>query len=202
MNLKDTYDRIAEDWHRDHQGDDWWVEGTDHFAALAGKGARVLDIGCGVKSRYLKERGVDVVGIDLSPKMIEIARRELPGVEFHAMDLKEAWRLEGIFDALFMQAVLLHIPKAEAQEHVTALARKLKPGGFFYVAVKARREGGAEEEIKTENDYGYEYQRFFSYYTLDEVKKLFETAGLKVVYESGADLHKTNWIQAIAQKPQ
>jgi SAM-dependent methyltransferase len=204
MNLKDTYDQIAEDWHRDHQSDDWWIEGTDRFVALVGKGARVLDIGCGsgVKSKYLKEQGLDLVGIDLSPKMIDIARREVPDTEFHAMDLKEAWRLEGMFDGLFMQAVLLHVPKAEAQEQITALARKLKRGGFFYIAVKAKREGGVEEEIKTENDYGYEYQRFFSYYTLDEVKKFFENAGLKIIYENGADLDQTNWIQVIAQNPE
>jgi SAM-dependent methyltransferase len=204
MNLKDTYDQIAEDWHRDHQSDDWWVEGTNRFAVLAGKDARVLDIGCGsgAKSKYLKGQGLNLVGIDLSPKMIDIARREVPDTEFHAMDLKEAWRLEGMFDGLFMQAVLLHVPKAEAQEQITALARKLKPGGFFYIAVKAKREGGVEEEIKTENDYGYEYQRFFSYYTLDEVKKFFENAGLKIVYENGADLAQTNWIQSIGQKPQ
>jgi SAM-dependent methyltransferase len=204
MNLKDTYDRIAEDWHKDHQSDDWWIEGTDRFIKLVGQGARVLDIGCGsgVKSKYLKEHGLEVVGIDLSSGMIDIAKRELPDIEFHALDLKEAWRLEGLFDGLFMQAVLLHVPKAEAAERIATLAQKLRPGGLFYIAVKAKREGGVDEEIKTENDYGYEYQRFFSYYTPQEIKSFFTNLGFEIIFENSADLNHTNWIQAIAKKPE
>jgi hypothetical protein len=29
MDLKSTYNKIAEDWHKNHQQDDWWVEGID-----------------------------------------------------------------------------------------------------------------------------------------------------------------------------
>ena len=44
---------------------------------------------------------------------------------------------------------------------------KLNPNGVLYLAVKEKRK--VEEEIATENDYGYEYERFFSYFTLDEI---------------------------------
>ncbi|HEY4522834.1 MAG TPA: hypothetical protein VJK73_00470 [Candidatus Paceibacterota bacterium] len=29
MSLEETYDRTAEDWHRDHKSDSWWQEGAD-----------------------------------------------------------------------------------------------------------------------------------------------------------------------------
>ncbi len=78
MDLKDTYNKIAEDWHKDHTQDDWWVDGTLKFISLVGVGKEVLDVGCGAgtKSKFLKENGLSVTGIDFSEKMIEIAKRE------------------------------------------------------------------------------------------------------------------------------
>ena len=55
MDLRATYDRIAEDWHGDHRDDDWWIGGADAFTPLIKPGGLVLDVGCGGgrKSRYL-----------------------------------------------------------------------------------------------------------------------------------------------------
>ncbi len=60
MDLKSTYNRIAEDWIKDHDRDTWWYEGTDKFLSLLPKGANILDVGCagGIKSRYLTDNGV------------------------------------------------------------------------------------------------------------------------------------------------
>jgi 2-polyprenyl-3-methyl-5-hydroxy-6-metoxy-1,4-benzoquinol methylase len=46
MNLKDTYNKIAIDWHRDHLPDDWWIDGMGKFAGMLPAGATVLDAGC------------------------------------------------------------------------------------------------------------------------------------------------------------
>ena len=51
MNLKETYNKIAEQWRRDHQSDDWWVLGTDKFISLLPNGATVLDVGCGAGTK-------------------------------------------------------------------------------------------------------------------------------------------------------
>lgn len=201
---KDTYNRIAEDWHQDHLKDEWWIQGTNRFIEHLHAGAHVLDVGCagGVKSQYLKQHGLEVVGIDLSEAMIGIAKREYPGIEFHTMDLSEAWRLSHTFDGIFMQAVLLHVPKKDAHARIQSLAQTLKSGGYFYVAVKAMRPNGVGEEVKTENDYGYEYQRFFSYYSSEEIQKYFETLGFEIVHEEsdGGKETPSTWIQIIARK--
>lgn len=75
--LRDTYDRIAEDWARDHEADTWWLEGTAKFASLLPPDARVLDAGCGSgqKAKFFQDRGARVIGIDFSKKLLEIARR-------------------------------------------------------------------------------------------------------------------------------
>ncbi len=202
MTLKETYNRIAEEWHRDHQSDDWWVEGTDRFVALFPSGARVLDAGCGggTKSKYLAEKGLRVVGMDFSEKLVEIAKREVPEASFLVCDLGEVDELQDQFDGIFMQAVLLHIPKKDAATIIKKVVTRLNDGGYLYIAVKEIRSGQAEEETKTENSYGYPYERFFSYFTQDEVVDYVREADLEIVHTEVKLTGNTNWIQVIGRK--
>ena len=78
------------------------------------------------------------------------------------------------------------------------MKERLKPGGLLYVAVKGIKEDGVEEEIRTEDDYGYKYERFFSYYTLDELKRYFHELDLEIVWELNAR-PEINWIQIIGR---
>ena len=201
-NLKDTYNKIAEDWHKDHKPDTWWIKGTDAFISFLQPGARVLDVGCGggTKSAYLTEKGFRVVGIDFSERMIEIAHKEVPEAEFAVMDMGDLSRLGREFDGVFAQASLLHIQKKEAHSIFREFLSRLKPNGYLYVAVKEKNEGQRGEEVKRENDYGYEYERFFSFYTIDELKQYFLDAGLAIVYEDIVPSGKTRWLSVIGRK--
>lgn len=202
MNLKETYNRIAEEWHKDHQRDDWWIEGTDTFISLLPSGAHVLDVGCsgGFKSRYLIERGFRVTGVDFSENFIAIARHEVSGADFHVMDMRRVGELPGQFDAVFSQASLLHIPKKETRSVIEGFVSKLKQKGLLYIAVKGVRPGKPEEEIKEENDYGYPYRRFFSYFSLTELGEHCVALGLTVAHENVRTVGSTDWIQIVAKK--
>lgn len=204
--LKTTYNKIAKDWGADHSGDDWWIEGTDIFLELLPKGVKVLDLGCGsgYKTKYIKGKGFDVEGVDFSEGMIKIAKEKFPDIDFEVFDLYDFDKFYKNFDAIFCQAVLLHIPKKDVFDILEKIKSKLKDGGLLYIAVKEKKEEGVEEEIKKENDYGYEYERFFSYYSLDELKTYFKKLQLKIIYEDVAPpsraTRKTNWIQVIVRK--
>ena len=201
MDLKSTYNKIAENWVEDHRDDDWWQAGTDKFLSLLPHGASIIDIGCGggVKSRYLKAKGFEVTGVDFSEKMIEIAERESVGIKFEVGDIYEIDKYPETFDGVFAQAVLLHIPKSRVIEVFKKLKSKLKPGGLLYVAVKAIPEDGSEEAVKKENDYGYEYERFFSFFTLPELEKYFRDIGLSVVWKTITPSGRTKWLQIVGK---
>jgi ubiquinone/menaquinone biosynthesis C-methylase UbiE len=100
-------------------------------------GCRVLDVGCGVGrwSRLLAARGAQVTGIDLSPTMIEEARRRAlaAGVaqrcSFHVQDLS-ALEVAGEFDQVLAVTVLQHIlDPMSLYSAVAAMSRHLAPGG-------------------------------------------------------------------------
>lgn len=202
MDLRETYNKIAEEWHRSHQADDWWVKGTDTFIAFLKPKDLVLDAGCAAstKSAYLIKKGLRVMGIDFSNKLIEIAKCEVPQGEFQVLDMREVQSMPQKFDGIFAQASLLHIPKKEVGAVLAGFAAKLKPHGLLYIAVKGMRDGGPEEEVKEESDYGYPYQRFFSYYTMDELKAHFAALGLKVVHEDTKRTGKSDWLQLIGRR--
>ena len=201
MNLRDTYNRIAEDWHEDHKKDIWWEEGSEYFAKLFPKDSTILDVGCagGYKTTYLIQTGLKVTGIDISEKFIEIAKREVPDGTFFVMDMQKVEDLP-VYDGIFAQAAFLHIPREEFLATLHGLTAHLVRGGYFYVSVKEIREGNAAEEMKEENDYGYSYTRFFSYFTLDEIRDYFDKAGLEVVWDNVHATGRARWIQVIGQK--
>lgn len=204
MNLEETYDRIAEDWHRDHSSDTWWVPGTEEFISRLPAGAIILDVGSGggYKSKFFAERGFQVTGIDISSSFLEIAKREMPAGRFIKLSMMDLDRLEDVFDGVFASASLLHIPKADAPRAVQNMADRVKPGGLLYLAVKEAKDNKPDEAVEKENDYGYEYERFFSYYRMPELEEYLRAAGLTPVWQSHT-LHpsgKTVWLQIIGQK--
>ncbi len=202
MDLKQTYNLIAEDWNKDHNDDDWGREATDKFISFLKPGDLVLDVGCagGLKSKYLADNGLRTIGIDLSDKMIEIAKRQMPAGIFMTLGLEGVDKLEYLFDGIFMQAVLLHIAKKDVETSLRKLVAKLTVGGCLFVAVKQKGAEGIEEEVKTEDDYGYPYERFFSYYEVKEVEEYFRKCGLEIVFSKVKVMSGTNWIQVIGRK--
>ena len=202
MNLKDTYNKIAGDWFRQHQPDSWWHEGTDKFISFLKKGASVLDVGCGagLASKYLVEKGLSLVGIDFSEKLIEIAKREVPLGKFLVMDMNNLGSLEEHFDGLYVKASILHLAKKEVPDFMLKLKERFKPNGFIYIAVKGANKGQQEEQVKIEHDYGHTYERFFSFFFLPEMEKYFTDAGFKVIWKKVALTGQTNWIEIIGQR--
>ncbi len=202
MDLKSTYNTIAEDWVKDHSNDTWWQEGTDTFLSFLPKGASILDVGCGagVKTAYLSMKGYQATGVDFSEKMIEIAKRNLPGIEFNVLDMYELDTYRKVFDGVFAQASLLHIPKARVMEVLEKMKNTLHPGGCLYVAVKSSTDDGITEKVVRENDYGYEYERFFSFFSLAELRDYVKRLDMTMLWENNTDRSKAAWIQIIAKK--
>ncbi len=198
--LRKTYNKIADDWHKDFSDDTWWIKGVNQFIKLIKKGGSVLDVGCGsgLKSKYLISKGFDVTGIDISDKMIEIARKNYPKGHFSAMDMEKI-KLDQKFDGVMAHACLLHAKKNKAAEIVKHWTSFVKPKGYLYIATKELVEGVNEKIIK-EGNYGYEYERFFSYYTQKEIEKYMKDAGLEIVHSVRRTYGTSKWLRVIGRK--
>lgn len=132
--------------------------------------------------------------------MIEIARRELPEISFEVVDVYEMDSYPKVFDAVFAQAVLLHVPKDRVREVLSKLKEKINPNGLLYVAVKGVRNDGIEEAVRKEEDYGYEYERFFSFFTLLELEGYLQELGMEVIWKTSTTSGRAEWLQIVGRK--
>jgi len=106
-------------------------------ASLAG--SRVLDVGCGggLLAESLARRGAQVVGIDLAPTMIEIARLHATESVLHIdyqLTSAEAFAAThaGHFDVVTCMELIEHVPQPIVL--IAALARALRPGGALFLS--------------------------------------------------------------------
>lgn len=108
-----------------------WRHGADLIRLLAPRrGERILDLGCGTGhlAYRIEESGAHVVGIDASRRMIQIARRNFPGIQFQVADAT-SFRFREPFDGIFSNAVLHWI--ARPAKAVDCVWRALRPDGRF-----------------------------------------------------------------------
>jgi SAM-dependent methyltransferase len=96
-------------------------------------GMTVLEMGCGTGSftRELARSGADVVAIDVSPELLEIARADCsaPNVQYQIQNAYALSYSEGVFDSVVGSSVLHHL---EIEAAIRDIYRVLKPGGTIY----------------------------------------------------------------------
>jgi len=100
-------------------------------------GYRVLDLGCGIgdDAVHLMSRGVNVLGIDSAPGMVEIARNR--GVDAKGMAIEELGSLVDMFDGAISNFGALNCV-ANLSELSEGLARLIRPQGKLALCVMSR----------------------------------------------------------------
>lgn len=140
--VRAAYDAIAEDYAATFPSTEPELPVDlamlDHFVGrvVAGGGAHVLDAGCGTGriARYLVDRGLSVVGVDLSPGMLAMARRDHPDLELHEGSLTALPLADGSVDGVVFWYSLIHLTDDELPAALTEAVRVLRPGGHVLLA--------------------------------------------------------------------
>ena len=98
------------------------------------EGARILDIGCG-PGLFLKNFGSEYqkVGIDITPGMIEYAKKEVPDATFIVGDFIED-DIEGKFDLIFSVGTLMYLSKSTMKKFRKKVDSLLKQGGIVFLS--------------------------------------------------------------------
>ena len=136
--------------------DDWAARDTtrrQHYlmrAARMGllKPGDALDLGCGTgrhATAMLAAAGFRVTGLDMSPRSLDVARRELPSVRFLEGDMAGVNFPAGSFDLVTAFYSIIHLPREEHAEVLRRVAQWLRPGGGL-VASLGTSCGDAYEE--------------------------------------------------------
>jgi SAM-dependent methyltransferase len=139
-NLQAGYDKVAQHYateyfnELEHKAFD--CELLDRLAErFKGKGS-VCEMGCGPGqvSRYLKDRGVDVRGVDLSPEMVNVAGRLNPDIPFAQGDMLALNFADDSVAAFVLFYSIIHITREDVTRAFQEMRRVLIPGGSVFVA--------------------------------------------------------------------
>lgn len=176
-----SYDRIAQDYAARIYGElaqkplDRKL--LDDFASRVKGGGPVCDLGCGPGhvARYLHDVGVDVFGLDLSPGMLEQARRLNPGLHFREGNMLSLDVPDSSWAAVVAFYSIVNIPKADIPQAFGEIRRVLKPGGFFFVAFHLGIEDLREEEL-----WGHKVSLDFVFFLRKEVELYLTNAGFAI----------------------
>ena len=198
------YDRISAEYER-------WSEGaTDHAreryagVLLDGlpEGAAVLDLGSGsgeLLTRRLAGR-FRVTGVELSSRMVELARRNVPEATFVRGDMASVEFPPESFDGVCAFYSLTHLPPEELPAVLRRVAAWLRPGGLFVASM-----GVTEDPGSVEDDWIAGIPMYFAARSAEKNERLVEGAGLRVesarpesITEEGGE---ATFLWVVARKP-
>ncbi|WP_128977437.1 class I SAM-dependent methyltransferase [Streptomyces roseicoloratus] len=207
--VRDSYDRVADNYADmvlttgigDIRRHPWLKASVDAFADSVGGLGAVLDVGCGpgTVTAYLDERGLDVSGVDLSPRMIENARRLHPRCRFDVASATELELAEGSLAGVLGWWSLFNLPRDVLPQVLASFARALQPGGYFLTATHV----GDGDRVRTEAYGGVSVRWTTHWWRPEQFVDLIERAGLHTVAELRlpADEHTGPGVVVMARKP-
>ncbi|MCC7377490.1 MAG: class I SAM-dependent methyltransferase [Verrucomicrobiales bacterium] len=134
-----SFDQLAELYRQKYMDLRIYDDGYRIFCdLLQGTNARVLDAACGpgnVTQFLLNYRpDLDVLGIDLAPRMIDLAQATVPKARFLVHDLRRIRELQQSFDGIVCAFGLPYLPKDAARQFIADCGELLQPGGVLYLS--------------------------------------------------------------------
>ncbi|MCP9206141.1 class I SAM-dependent DNA methyltransferase [Streptomyces sp. NEAU-Y11] len=144
----EAFDAIGDRYDEAFPHKEGQVKAGQWLADALAPGSRVLDVGCGTglpTARQLAGAGHRVTGIDISAGMLKLARDNVPGAEFHQVDIVDlrtggrhgpgGMRELGPFDGIAAFFALVLLPRAEIPYALRALHAVLRPGGAMVLGM-------------------------------------------------------------------
>ncbi|SNT37358.1 Methyltransferase domain-containing protein [Noviherbaspirillum humi] len=139
-----AYDELADRWrddqfsrtdgvHQHNRALGFLAEGTSGWA---------LNVGCGCNTRFnsiMREHGLEIEGVDISERMVALARAADPAVTVHHADVC-GWQPRRTYRFISARDSLWHIPLEQQRSVMIKLMSALVPGGVFIFSA-----GGLDE---------------------------------------------------------
>ena len=130
-----AYDLVSEDYQEEYFSNPNLKEMFGIWLEQLPSGAHVLDAGCGHGHPViagLLEKGFQVTGTDLSPKMLARARANFPQVTF-IHEMVSDIRTEAEFDAACSFSSMLYLDPIDLSHSIYRLYHAIKPGGLLFL---------------------------------------------------------------------
>lgn len=145
-------------------------------------GGLVADVGCGAGriTAHLRQLDVEAFGIDLSPGMIEVARRDHPDLRFEVGSMTNLDLADASIAGLVAWYSLIHVPDDEIGSVLDQFHRVLRPGGPLLLTFHV----GDESQLKTQGYGGHSMHLHVHRRQHSRMRAWLDDAGFAVVAET------------------
>jgi SAM-dependent methyltransferase len=127
-----SYDSIADRWLEPNLATNG-IRQHEHALKFRSGGGLALDVGCGCSPRFrhlLEQHGYAVEGLDLSPRMIELAKQDSPRAVFHQVDICK-WTVPRRYDFITAWDSVWHVPLDQSELVLRKLCGALTTNGIL-----------------------------------------------------------------------
>lgn len=165
-----TWDNIASIYQEKFMDLDVYNDTYDHVCeAISKPNAKIVELGCGPGniSKYLlsKRPDFDIYGIDISPNMIELAKKNNPAARFDVMDIREIHNIKTKYDGLIAGFCLPYLSQTESAEFILKAHHLLNENSILYLSF-------VENDPKLSGfKAGSGGRVYFYYHTLENIHK-------------------------------
>lgn len=179
--VEKSYNQIAEKYLRrfrlNSDANKHTVKYLKLLINLLPRKAKILDLGCGagIPTTKILAQYYQVVGVDISEKQIQLARKNVPEAKFIKTDMLEVDLPDNSFDAIVSLYAIIHIPREHHQELLRKIRKMLKPDGYFLATM-----GVSDlKEAKEENWLGA--PMYWSHFDKKRNLEMLQQAGFEVI---------------------
>ncbi len=178
-NLKktiETYDEIAHHYKQKTKNLEL-TEEIKKFKKFLPEFSKILDAGCGWgRDSKILSKTSKVIGIDLSEKLLDLARAYAPNAQFQIGNISKTTFKDESFHGIWSNDTLIHLNRKDILPTLKEFRRLLKKNGILYISVKEGvGEGYEEEEMSNYKP------RFYTWFKQDEIISYFKKAGFRII---------------------
>jgi SAM-dependent methyltransferase len=175
--IRAGYDTIAARYV-DERGSENTIGFLEQLEGRLDPESLILDLGCGggvPVDRYLVERGHKVVGLDFSPAMLDLARRNVPRADYELRDMATLKQGDYTVDAMVSFFSIIHVDRRLHRDLLRTVRSFLPKGGLMLITM-----GNSDWEGE-ENFLGV--QMAWSHFGRSANRALIEEAGFSILLE-------------------
>ena len=180
--IENLYDTVAKEYaerfFREHEKKPKDQEILHRFSQEIGDRRPVWDFGCGPgqTTKYLKNLGIEISGLDLSEKILEQARTIHPEIHFRKGNILELeFENDSIAGAVAFYAIV-HFTEEQVGIAFREVFRVLQPGGIFLFTYHI-----GEETIRLEEFLGKKIDIDFMFFTTDFISSCLKKSGFEKI---------------------
>ncbi len=181
--VREGYNKIAEKYLKKRLEKSVKMDLVVEFSSMIKLGGRILDAGCGAGlpfTKYLSEY-FEVIGIDISEKQIELAKKNAPNAQLLVKDMTELDFPENFFEGIFANYSIIHVPEEEHFDLFRNFYRMLKPNGIAMFSLHSTDDPGSL------NPNFFEDKMFWSGYDAETNLRILQEIGFDIIWSKIVD---------------